>query len=308
MNLREIEAFQSVMLTGSVTAAAEQLRVTQPTISKLIALLERRTKLKLFDRRHSRLIPRPEARLFLRDVERVMLAVEKAGLSARLLAGNHSGHIRIGEALTFGSLISKAISTFLRDHQEVKISIHSRASSYVREWVAGQISDIGFIAGDGSAKGIETCFQRNHPSAVCVISRESPLARKPYLMPEDFEGLRVISMGRDHAFREAIDGVFKASGIRRNVAVECNHLGTACSMVAENIGVVISDPYSAFPLYDTGKIVLRRFLPAIPFTMSVVKCANVTLPLVVEDFLEVVEAEHAKFENELERVLTPTNS
>src|SRR5690349_19919136 len=54
MNLRQMEAFKTLMLAGSVTAAAELLRLSQPTISKLIAQLESQTQLRLFERRRRR--------------------------------------------------------------------------------------------------------------------------------------------------------------------------------------------------------------------------------------------------------------
>ena len=61
MNLRQMEAFKTLMFAGSVTAAAELLRLSQPTISKLIAQLERSTRLRLFERRKRRLVPTQEA-------------------------------------------------------------------------------------------------------------------------------------------------------------------------------------------------------------------------------------------------------
>ncbi|HVL77579.1 MAG TPA: LysR family transcriptional regulator, partial [Noviherbaspirillum sp.] len=41
MNLKEVEAFRAVMLTGSMTAAAQQMHTSQPNISRLIARLEK---------------------------------------------------------------------------------------------------------------------------------------------------------------------------------------------------------------------------------------------------------------------------
>jgi DNA-binding transcriptional LysR family regulator len=48
MNQRQIEAFRLVMLRGSMTAAAEELGTSQPSISRLIAELEESTGLALF--------------------------------------------------------------------------------------------------------------------------------------------------------------------------------------------------------------------------------------------------------------------
>ena len=60
LNPRQIEAFRAVMQTGTVTAAADVLHTTQPSVSRLLAQLAYETRLKLFDHHHGRLRPTPE--------------------------------------------------------------------------------------------------------------------------------------------------------------------------------------------------------------------------------------------------------
>src|SRR3954452_16217265 len=145
MNLRQIEAFRTVMLAGSVTAAAGLLRLTQPTISKLIAQLERQIKLKLFDRVNGRLVPRQEAHSLLQDVDKVLTALEEVGRSARHLARASTGHVRVAAHPSMGAgFLPKAVAAFIADRPDIKVTLHVRESSYVKEWVAGQTADIGF--------------------------------------------------------------------------------------------------------------------------------------------------------------------
>src|ERR1700733_7441631 len=77
MNVRQIETFRAVMEAGSVTAAAERLRITQPAVSKLIMELERSTRLALFVRKKRRLVPTQEAQLLYEETERVFLGVDR---------------------------------------------------------------------------------------------------------------------------------------------------------------------------------------------------------------------------------------
>ena len=56
LNLRQIEAFKAVVENGTVSRAAEVLRISQPGVSKMIAHLEENTELTLFDRPKGRLV------------------------------------------------------------------------------------------------------------------------------------------------------------------------------------------------------------------------------------------------------------
>src|SRR3546814_9544927 len=70
MNFRQIEAFRTVIACGTTTRAAEILRISQPAISRLLADLERTTKLKLFDRGKGRIRPTAEGLAFYDEVQR----------------------------------------------------------------------------------------------------------------------------------------------------------------------------------------------------------------------------------------------
>ena len=71
LNLRQIEAFRSVMLTGTVVGAARLMSVTQPAVSRAVGLLELRIGYTLFERRGRRLVATPEGEA-LRDCLRVL--------------------------------------------------------------------------------------------------------------------------------------------------------------------------------------------------------------------------------------------
>ena len=62
ITLRQLEAFCAVVESGSISVAAERLYLSQPAVSKIIASLEYRTQLTLFDREYRRIVPTAEAR------------------------------------------------------------------------------------------------------------------------------------------------------------------------------------------------------------------------------------------------------
>ena len=65
---RQVEAFRAVMLTGSMTAAAEMLGITQPAISRLIRDFEVQLALRLFERKGYQSVPTPDAITLFEEV------------------------------------------------------------------------------------------------------------------------------------------------------------------------------------------------------------------------------------------------
>ena len=67
MNFRQIEAFEAVMKTGSMTLAGKLLFITQPAVSRLIIELEQELGFKLFERKKNKLVRTDERLIFIPD-------------------------------------------------------------------------------------------------------------------------------------------------------------------------------------------------------------------------------------------------
>lgn len=303
MNLRQIEAFKTLMLAGSVTGAADVLGLSQPTVSKLIAQLESETTLTLFDRVRGRLVPRPEAHALLRDVEKTLSALEEVGRNARQLARSHMGHIRIASIASLGtSLIPQAVASFVKSRPQTTATVYVRSSSYIRERISGHLADIGFVSdGPVSPGTLSTCFQER-PGAVCILPAHHPLRKKKALHAKDFADEPFISVGRDTSFRYQIERAFIDANVNRRMVFQTNHFATACALVAQGAGLTIVDPFSAQAYFGKG-VRLRPFLPEIPFRVNLIRPANRPTPVIVEEFLAQLTEDQLKLNDQLKELM-----
>ena len=286
LNLREFEAFRAVMRSGSVTEAGKLLRLTQPTISKLLAQLERSSGLKLFLRDKGRLIPRPEAEQLLRQADRLFMAVEELGRNMKRLATGEGGHVRIVAipplALRF---LPDAISTFLERHQDVRITLNVRGSSYVPDWIATQQADIGFTSSAAPMVGMSTDpFITG--AAVCILPRGHRLSAARTLRPKDLESENIITLGRETAFSHQLDLVFAQANVNRNVIAETGYSSIAGRLVAKGRGIAIIDPVSALDQFDAGGVILRHFEPVVRFETKIAHTAQGALSIPAQAFLQ----------------------
>jgi len=105
MNTRQLRHLLAVVETGSVSAAADRVHLSQPALSRSLRALEDELRAPLFDRRDRRLVPTPFAQAFLARARRIVFE-EAEG--ARELALMHSG--RAGSlALGMGSALARGL-------------------------------------------------------------------------------------------------------------------------------------------------------------------------------------------------------
>ena len=96
MRLRHIEVFNAIMLTGSVSAAARLINITQPAVSRTLQHAELQLGFPLFQRAKGRLTPTTEALTLYPHIERLFAQLDEVQrLAANLRAGSDTGELRI---------------------------------------------------------------------------------------------------------------------------------------------------------------------------------------------------------------------
>ena len=292
MNLRQIEAFRAIILHGTMTAAADQLRTSQPSISRLIAELETATKLKLFERRAGRITPTEEGLAFYYEVEQSFTGLEHLAQAAHDIRFFGSGRLRIGAipAMALG-FIPEVISLFRTRYPNVTISIQMHNEVAVTRWVASRYCDIGFIANIIDAGSIEVEPLYRLPG-VCALPRGHALASRKVIRPQDLEGETFISHALGDGARARMDQAFDSRGIRRSLTLESPFGAIICALVGQGLGVSIVNPMVRND-YRREDITFVPFKPCIEFEGNIIKRANERKGGLVDDFAMIAH-EHVR--------------
>src|SRR5689334_87297 len=95
INFRQIEAFRAVMLSGSVTAAAGMIGVTQPAVSRLVRDLQGILKMPLFEKRGTGLVPTAAATALYTEVERSFVGLDRITDAAEEIRTRRAGMLRV---------------------------------------------------------------------------------------------------------------------------------------------------------------------------------------------------------------------
>lgn len=262
MNFKQIETFRAVMLTGSMTVAAQQLHTSQPNVSREIGKLESELGFDLFDRAAGRVVATKGGKALFKEVERAFVGLDSLAASARAIREFGVGTLRIAAAAAVStSVLPSAIRIFSEKYPLVRIVVDTSESPNIANWVATQHCDIGFVSYVDDKPGVVASLIHTE-SAVCVVPAGHPLARKRRVGPQDLMGERFISLPSGSSSRHAIDSAFPEEG--RIMAIETPFAVTICRMVSEGLGVSLVNPMVSRTI-KLPRVVSIPFKPDVTF-------------------------------------------
>ncbi len=306
LNPRQLEAFRAVMLTGGMTPAAELIGVTQPAVSRLIHDLQRALRLKLFEKRGTRLLPTGEAHAFYREVERSFVGLDRIAQAALELRQRRAGTLRVAALPALaGGFLPRFMGPFLAARAKLDLALFGLPSRSVLDWVVSGQCDVGMseIPIEHPAVSIEA-LPAVH--AVAVLPPHHPLARKRALEPRDFAGQPFISLGQSTLLRFRIDAVFADAGVNRQMRVETPLSMIACALAAADAGLAIVDPFTAREFTGRG-IVARPFKPQIDVETAILYSKQLALSGLARELIAEFTAAVAGFAGQ-QHARSTTNS
>lgn len=152
--LHAMEVFVRVVETGSFSAAARDLRIGQPAVSKLIAALEDRLQVRLLVRSTRHLHPSDAGQAFYERARRALAEADEADSAARGEGAGLEGRLRVSSSVTFARLhVVPRIGGFMAAHPHLSLDLvlDDRYVDLLEENIdvalrAGELSDSSLTA------------------------------------------------------------------------------------------------------------------------------------------------------------------
>lgn len=158
MDLLHLRYFQAIAASGSMTAAARVLGVSQPTLTVAIRHLEKHLGTTLFQRERSGMRLTSTGEILLRHAADVFARLEQAEKEVRALESGDTGRFTIGCHESLGAyFLPGFMSPFLQQAPGIELTLWNGTSDGVREAVLGRTVDFGLVVNP-----------RPHPDLVIV--------------------------------------------------------------------------------------------------------------------------------------------
>lgn len=144
LNLRQIEVFRAIMMAGSISGAGRMLHVSQPAVSRVLALTETRLGYRLFERVKSRLSPTAEARRLYAEVEQVYGGIQRVNDLAASLGQSGAGMLKIVASASYGQrLVPMALGRFRDRNADARVDYRSVTFDELAAYFLSGQADIG---------------------------------------------------------------------------------------------------------------------------------------------------------------------
>lgn len=246
INLRQIEVFRAVMLTGSISAAAKLLYVSQPAISRLLSHTEQRLGFALFRRTKGRLYPTPEARRMLAEVNSVYEGIERVNEIAEDLAANRTGSLRVSCSPNLGqTVLPRAIARFRLAHPEVRIVVRTQIpANMLRALLSGQ-AELGVSTMPLTHPNLEARVLARNP-IVALVPEGHRLAGRSAVRPADLAGEALIGYSDDVPFGLLIREMFGGEADQPDFSVQVEQAHVARALAQAGAGIALVDAMTVF--------------------------------------------------------------
>lgn len=276
MNLRQIEILRAFMLTGTVSGAADLLRVSQPGVSKSLKSIEDRLEVQLFRRVKGRLAPTAEAEQLFAAISDAWGHIERVAHLARNLGTDAPATLRVGTTPSLGAtLISSVMALLTRRNKNLRLSVELSAPAVLVESLFVRNIDVAV-----------TLFPISHPALitekvadsplVCVMPKNHPLSNREWVTPGDISRYPLISYPPETSEGHLLDDLFERAGLARKVVIEVRSSASACWLVKAGAGVTVVDYFTIYGEPFPG-VVARPVQPGLSFDVCI--CTHALAPV-----------------------------
>ena len=287
MNLRQIEVFHAVYVSGSITAAARALHVSQPSVSKTLRHTEDGLRFTLFRRLKGRLIPTDEAKVLFKEVAEVYGRLSSLRLTARNLRSGGTSHLALAVLPSLGlGVAPAAIARFRTDNPQVTFDVQTRDHADILQCLYERESAlaVGFVRPD-------------HPRlrSVEIGGGELVLLHRKGILESGSNRVDVGRLGKQPYISLTGSGPIgtmlseelKRLEIELEEVVSVRTFYIAAALVKQSVGVTIVDEFTARAM-RAPNVTFSRLSPALRFGVHCIWLEDRPPSRTAQRFIEVL--------------------
>ena len=258
MNLRGLQLFRNIVLTGSLSEAADRLNLSASAASRMLGQLESQLSLTLFSRDRRNLELTEEGALFYQQITNTLDGIEEIPTIARDIRGRARNWLSIVTAAPLAAgLIVPAIGRLSRSGLDFQCTVHTESRFEIESKVAARGYNLGFISLPVENEIIPLDIMPLLRSRLCVLMPDGhALAGQEEIAVPDLARYPLVSLGAGQRWRQRLDELTGEAGLRPLVAFETGSTIVTVEMGRHGLGLTLIDPVT-FPRAARAGLAMR---------------------------------------------------
>jgi DNA-binding transcriptional LysR family regulator len=288
VDLANLNAFIAVAETGGFSLAAERLHLTQPAVSKRIAVLESQLDVRLFDRLGREIGLTEAGRALLPRAYQILNVLDDTCRALTNLNGDIGGRLSLATSHHIGlHRLPPLLRAFTRAHPQVSLDIRFLDSEVAYDEVLHGRAELAVITlAPQTAEPVRAVKVWDDPLDF-VVAPEHPLASKTDIQLADIAGHPAVFPGGNTFTHHIAQRLFEREGLTPNITMSTNYMETIKMMVS--IGIA----WSVLPRSMLDDQVVSLPLPGIQLTrqLGYILHRERTLSNAARAFMALLDAE-----------------
>ncbi|HEX9584660.1 MAG TPA: LysR family transcriptional regulator [Gammaproteobacteria bacterium] len=278
--LKQLQYFVAAAEHGNLTAAAQNLHVSQPSVSSAIAHLESVFDVQLMVRHKAKGVSlTPAGRRMAAKARSLLAHAAEFAEDSDVLAGSLSGNVEVGCFVTFAPFyLPRLLLSFADAHPEIRVNVHEGALDILQDRLAAGTCELALLYRLGIRDGVET-ESLTQLAPYALLANSHPLARRKSLSLRDLAGEPLMLLDLPHS-RDYFRAMFLSCGIEPRVMHRSLSFEMVRGLVANGHGYSILNlrPHGDSS-YDGGSVVCRPLkdpLPPLSIVLARLRGARLT--------------------------------
>lgn len=295
MTLRQIRHFIAVAETGSISAAAQAVFISQSTLTLAIQQLEDEVGVTLFNRHAKGMSLTHQGHQFLRQAHLILATVENAKRSLQQGTEQITGHLTIGvTSLVAGYYLADLLTRFQRAYPNVDIRVTEDERPYIEHLLVSGEIDVGvlILSNLEDRHALQTEVLTHSPHRLW-LPPQHPLLEQDSIALADIAGEPLIQLNVDE-MESTARRVWQRAGVQPKVTLRTASTEAVRSLVAAGLGVSIQPDMTYRPWSLEGDIIEARAVSDLTHTLDVGLAwrRGTARPSLVDPFLAVAREQH----------------
>ena len=269
MELHQLEYVIALAKYQSFTRAANEINISQSSLSQQIKKLEDELGVKLFDRTTRKVKLTNAGNAFLTHAQKVLMEINQSKKTMKEYLSVSRGQIKLGVLPVIGHFrITSLLANFQKNYPGVKMQFKEGECHELLQMVMASRVHAAFISEASENPHIKIHrLIRDH--AVLVVNSMHPLAANETVELGELAKEKFIVAHPSSGLYKNFTKACTAAGFEPDILYHCNQVETSLELVRENLGVTVLSSQVA-QRYSKRGIGITKILPEIPRRISLV--------------------------------------